>query len=82
MDLPELTVTEAQAAFACGEWTSLRLCEAYLQRIATIDQAGPMLDTGDRMMTSGGSLAMVGNIAPDAIRLLRDTSVVCWAMPT
>jgi amidase len=43
MDLPELTIAETQAACARGEWTSVRLCEAYLQRIAAIDQAGPML---------------------------------------
>jgi Asp-tRNA(Asn)/Glu-tRNA(Gln) amidotransferase A subunit family amidase len=43
MDLSELTISEAQAAFARGAWTSVRLCEAYLQRIAAIDRAGPML---------------------------------------
>jgi amidase len=119
MDPAELTIAEAQAAFA-REWTSVGLCEAYLQRIAAIDHAGPMLrsvieinpdafeiaarldaeraqqglrgplhgvpflikdsiDTGDRMMTTGGSLAMVGNVAPEdahAVRLLRDAGVV------
>jgi amidase len=43
MDLPELTIGEAEAAFARREWTSVRLCETYLQRIAAIDRAGPML---------------------------------------
>jgi amidase len=120
MELPELTITDAQAAFARGAWTSARLCEAYLERIAAIDQAGPLLrsvievnpdaleiaagldaeraqrgprgplhgvpvlikdsiDTGDRMMTTGGSLAMVGNIAPEdahAVRLLREGGAV------
>lgn len=43
LDLPELTVAEAQAAFARCERTGARLCEAHLKRIATIDQAEPML---------------------------------------
>jgi amidase len=120
MDLPEFSIAELQATFARGEWTASTLCEAYLQRIATIDRAGltlravieinpdalaiataldqerqhkgprgplhgvPMLvkdsiDTADRMMTTAGSLALEGNIAPkDAfvIQKLREAGVV------
>ncbi|MEM7445429.1 MAG: amidase family protein, partial [Pseudomonadota bacterium] len=103
-ELIEFTISELQGLFDDGEWTSKSLCEAYLQRIAEIDQAGPTLrsiieinpealqtatdldrerqesgprgplhgvpvlvkdsiDTADRMMTTAGSLAMVGHIA-------------------
>lgn len=104
VDLPELTIAEAQAAFVRGEWTSAGLTESYLRRIAAIDRAGPMLrsiidvnpdammiaeildaerrqgrvrgplhgapmvvkdsiDTGDKMVTSAGSLALEDNVA-------------------
>lgn len=105
MELSELGITELQDAFENGTLSSLDLCQAYLNRIAEIDRAGPMLrsvieinpdaldiaaeldaererqgprgplhgvpvmvkdsiDTADKMMTTAGSLAMVGNIAP------------------
>jgi amidase len=120
MDLPEYYIAELQACFDQGKWTAATLCEAFLQRIATIDHAGPKLravieinpdalaiaaaldqerrakgprgplhgvpmlvkdsiDTADRMMTTAGSLALEGNIAPrDAfvIQKLREAGVV------
>ena len=104
-ELNELPVVELQAAMESGRYTSRRLVELYLQRIAAIDAAGPRLravietnpdalaiadaldaerkatgargpmhgipilikdniDTGDRMMTTAGSLALVGAPAP------------------
>ncbi len=41
--LEEATVHELQARMAAGELTSRGLCEAYLERIAAVDQAGPTL---------------------------------------
>jgi amidase len=43
MDLPEYRIAELQEAFDRSEWTAVSLCEAFLQRIAEIDQAGPTL---------------------------------------
>ncbi|MGD9622974.1 MAG: amidase [Mycolicibacterium sp.] len=43
MDLPELTVTDVQSAYARAELTSAALVESFLQRIAQIDCAGPLL---------------------------------------
>ncbi len=104
MDLIEFSLDALQQHFDRGEWTTAQLCEAFLQRIVEIDQAGPMLcsvielnpdalaiaaaldqerqekgqrsslhgvpvlvkdsiDTGDNMMTTAGSLALVGNDA-------------------
>jgi amidase len=120
MDLPEYCVAELQEHFVRGELTAVRLCEAFLARIATIDHAGPTLrsvielnpdaltiaaeldrerqdkgcrgplhgvpmlvkdsiDTADRMMTTAGSVALEGNIAPrDAfvVQKLREAGVV------
>ncbi len=43
MELPEYTISDLQALFDQGEWTSVRLCEAFLKRISEIDTAGPTL---------------------------------------
>jgi amidase len=43
VQLGDFTITEMQSFFACGEWTSVALCQAYLERIAEIDRAGPNL---------------------------------------
>jgi len=104
-ELDELTVAQLQDAMTSGRYTSRRLVELYLQRIAQIDAAGPRLrsiieinpdalaiadaldaerkakgsrgplhgipvlikdniDTGDKMLTTAGSLALVGGPAP------------------
>ena len=100
----EATIDELQARMAAGKLTSVGLTQAYLDRIAALDKAGPKLnsvielnpdalviarqmdeerstgkprgplhgipilikdniDTGDRMQTTAGSLAMLGNVA-------------------
>ncbi len=105
MTPPEFSISELQTLFEEGQWTSARLCEAFLARIAEIDADGPLLravievnpdaleiaatldgerasgtvrgplhgipllvkdsiDTADQMTTTGGSLALEGNIAP------------------
>ena len=43
MDLPEYSIADIQQQFACHAWSAVSLCRAYLQRIAEIDQTGPML---------------------------------------
>ena len=43
VDVIELSATEARARMAAGELTSLALTQAYLDRIAKIDDAGPAL---------------------------------------
>jgi amidase len=104
-ELSELSVAQLQDAMTAGRYTSRRLVDLYLQRIAQIDAAGPRLrsvietnpdaatiadaldaerkakgprgplhgipvlikdniDTGDKMLTSAGSLALVGGPAP------------------
>ncbi|MBV8199677.1 MAG: amidase, partial [Acidobacteria bacterium] len=42
-ELAELTIAELQAGMAAGRWTSRRLVEAYLARIAALDRHGPAL---------------------------------------
>lgn len=109
--IEEATLTSLQAAMESGALTSVQLTQAYLDRIAAIDQRGPTLnsvievnpeamtiaqdldterksrglrgplhgipvvvkdnlDTGDRMLTTAGSLAMTSAPAP------RDSTVV------
>ena len=104
-NIEEVTIAEMQAAMTGGGLTSLELVNLYLERIATLDQSGPNvnsvievnpqareiarardrerkqkgprgplhgipillkdnIDTGDRMMTTAGSLALVGDSAP------------------
>jgi amidase len=104
-ELNELSVTQLQEGMQSGRYTSRKLAELYLQRIAQIDAAGPRLravietnpealkiadaldaerkakgprgplhgipvlikdniDTGDRMLTTAGSLALTGAPAP------------------
>jgi len=119
-ELNEMPVAQLQEGMASGRYTSRRLVELYLQRIAQIDAAGPRLrsvietnpdalsiadaldaerkargprgplhgvpvlikdniDTGDRMLTTAGSLALVGAPAPrDAfvVERLRAAGVV------
>ena len=43
LDVVELSATEARAKMASGELTSAALTQAYLDRIATVDDSGPML---------------------------------------
>src|SRR5512140_1489998 len=103
--MQELGTSEIQAKMALGELTARQLAELYLERIATLDRAGPKvnsiielnpeaeqiadeldaeraagrvrgplhgvpvllkdtIDTGDRMQTTSGSLALEGNHAP------------------
>ncbi len=119
-ELNELSVAQLQDGMSSGRYTSRRLVELYLQRIAQIDAAGPRLrsvietnpdaiaiadaldaerkakgargplhgipvlikdniDTGDKMLTTAGSLALVGGPAPrDAfvVERLRAAGVV------
>jgi len=119
-ELNEVSVAQLQEGMASGRYTSRRLVELYLQRIAQIDAAGPRLhsvietnpdaltiadaldaerkakgargplhgipvlikdniDTGDKMLTTAGSLALVGAPAPrDAfvVERLRAAGVV------
>jgi amidase len=42
-DLEEITIAQLQAGLASGRYTSRRLCEAYLARIAQLDRRGPTL---------------------------------------
>lgn len=44
LDIVELSATEALAKMASGELTSAALTQAYLDRIAKVDDAGPMLN--------------------------------------
>jgi amidase len=119
-ELNELSVAQLQEAMTAGRYTSRRLVELYLGRIAQIDAAGPQLravievnpdalsiadaldaerkqkgprgplhgipvlikdniDTGDKMLTTAGSLALTGGPAPrDAfvVERLRAAGVV------
>ena len=119
-ELNELSVTQLQEGMTSGRYTSRRLVELYLRRIAQIDAAGPRLravietnpdaltiadaldaerkdkgprgplhgipvlikdniDTGDKMLTTAGSLALTGAPAPrDAfvVERLRAAGVV------
>lgn len=43
MDVPEWSIDEWQRAFEAGEWTSVSLCRALLERIDAIDSSGPSL---------------------------------------
>jgi amidase len=104
-ELDEVTLAQLQQSMQEGRYTSRRLVELYLDRIAAIDRDGPSLrsvlevnpdaaaiadaldaerktkgprgplhgvpilikdniDTADRMMTTAGSLALEGSIAP------------------
>jgi amidase len=42
-ELEEVTVAQLQAGMASGRWTSRRIVEQYLERIAALDPAGPSL---------------------------------------
>ena len=119
-ELEELSVAQLQDGMTSGRFTSRRLVDMYLQRIAEIDADGPRLrsvieinpdatsiadaldaerkarkvrgplhgipvlikdniDTGDKMLTTAGSLALVGGPAPrDAfvVARLREAGVV------
>ena len=44
-DLTEATITDLQAAMAAGQLTSIALVNVYLQRIATLDQSGPRVNS-------------------------------------
>ena len=44
-DLTEATIAELQAAMAAGQQTSISLVNVYLQRIATLDQSGPRVNS-------------------------------------
>lgn len=118
--MQEKTILELQQAMETGELTARKLVAQYLERIETLDQNGPRvnsvieinpdalaiagaldaerragktrgilhgipillkdnIDTHDRMMTTAGSLALEGSIAPrDAfiVERLRDAGAV------
>ncbi len=104
-ELEEATIAQLQQWMQDGRYTSRRLVDLYVERIARIDRAGPSLrsvsetnpdaaaiadaldaerkakgprgplhgipvlikdniDTGDRMTTTAGSLALEGSVAP------------------
>jgi amidase len=42
-ELEEVTAAQLQAGMASGRWTSRRIVEQYLERIAALDRAGPSL---------------------------------------
>jgi len=44
LDVVELSASDARARMAAGELTSAALTQAYLDRIAAVDDAGPMLN--------------------------------------
>jgi len=44
-DLTDATIAELQAAMAAGQQTSISLVNVYLQRIATLDQSGPRVNS-------------------------------------
>jgi amidase len=119
-ELEEATIAELQARMTSGEVSAAALTQAYLDRITTLDQAGPRLgavieinpdaqaiadrldgerrssgprsaihgipilikdniDTGDRMMTTAGSLALLGHRArhdASVVRRLREAGAV------
>lgn len=118
--LEEYGISELQDRLISGEMTSVGVCNAFLERIAAVDRAGPTLrsvielnpdamaiaaaldaerrqgtvrgplhgvpvlikdsiDTADVMMTTAGSLALLGNIASRdafAVSRLRDAGAV------
>ena len=44
-ELAEVSVLELRTGLESGRWTTRSLCEAYLERIAAIDAAGPALNS-------------------------------------
>jgi amidase len=58
-ELGELSVTDLQAALASGKYTSRRLVELYLARIAEIDRSGPRLNS-------------IIEINPDALKIAEE----------
>lgn len=57
-ELNEASINDLQAKMAAGKYTSVQITELYLQRIAQIDKAGPMLNA-------------VIEINPDAVAIAR-----------
>lgn len=45
LELEEITIADIQAAYAAGTYSVQELTQAYLDRIAAIDDAGPMLNS-------------------------------------
>jgi amidase len=120
LELNEISISELQDKMAKGEYSSEKITQLYLKRIAAIDKKGPALnavielnpdalaiakamddernagkirgplhgipvlikdniDTADKMMTTAGSLALVGHIAAkDAfiVKKLREAGAV------
>jgi amidase len=58
-ELDEITVEDLQAGMASGQWSAADITGAYLDRIAAIDQQGPMLRS-------------VIETNPDALRIAQD----------
>lgn len=42
-ELEEATLADLQKGMQSGQWTSRKICEAYLQRVEQVDKQGPML---------------------------------------
>ncbi|GAB5469021.1 MAG: amidase [Rhodospirillales bacterium] len=59
MQLQDMTIAELQDCYCEGHWTSRDLCQAYLDRIAEIDWAGP-------------TLRSVIEVNPDALEIATD----------
>ena len=59
LDLEEVTITELQANYASGKYTSAEVVNAYLKRIEAIDKNGPGLNS-------------ILQLNPDAMRIAED----------
>src|SRR5215831_18085631 len=57
-DLNEMTVTQMQAAMAAGTLTSIGLVNFYLNRIQTLDQKGPTVNSVIELNPDAKSIAM------------------------
>ncbi len=120
MEIEKTTIIDTEKLFQSGDWSAVELCEYFLERIASIDQAGALLksvielnpdaltiaaeldderlqqgargplhgipillkdtiDSADKMMTTSGSLAFVGNYAEQdafVVKKLREAGAI------
>src|SRR5258705_158985 len=81
--LEEATVAELQAAMALGRLTSVALTNFYINRIRTLDQNGPsvnsVIDRNACGSSSGSAAAVSSNFAAVSIGTETDGSIVCPA---